>query len=114
MKRWRTTARGSSSLALAIAQIGVFLLPALDAHLEARTLDVGTHVEAPETECHTGHDDLYCQVLRSMGHGTPAHRGVRPGIADMALVAGQRAAASHEHVRALLHGAAGPRAPPLG
>lgn len=114
LRGWRQLRRGWSTLALLVAQLSaVGALPALDALLEAQSYDAAPHVEAPETDCASVHDDLYCQLLRSLVHARPAPARSQLRVATRPEYAAGPMPTTRAFTRIQSVGAVGPRAPPI-
>ncbi len=102
----------ATALLLLIAQLAASsAIPAADAVLDSGTAEESTHVEGPQTECTTHHDDLFCQIVRSLAvqrAGTPPTKVARRTPVPLAAHAPPRTIAGS----ASLAGPFGPRAPP--
>lgn len=103
---------GVHTLAVTLAQLSAaVLLPALDAHLEAESFHAPLHVDTQDADCAPAHDDVFCQILRSLAHGTPTVV-VETDRLDAPLVAYVSTPTSFTRARSALPGGVGPRAPP--
>jgi len=99
---------------LALSQICVAtVLPAADALLDGEVVGTRSHVESPDSECATHHDELYCQLVRTLA---AQHRpgAVKLAIVDMGRVERVAPSAPRDDapVDRLIKGSSGPRAPP--
>lgn len=113
MNRDNNIGRTLGLLTLAVAQIFAFtLLPAFDAVLEAQSYDVTTHLDAEGTDCPADHDELVCQLIRSLANGRPAPP-TRLAVAVFPRAAMAGAPDAPVVTRAVRPGGSGPRAPPL-
>lgn len=108
---WRRTAIGL----LAVFQLGAAIaVPAVDAVLEAQEIGASAHFETQGSDhgCHTGHDHLICQLVRSMGQATlsPSVRSV-PAVRPK-LKASFVGTPTQFDATDRVHSSQGPRAPP--
>lgn len=104
---------GVKTLMVTLAQLSTAaLLPVVDAHLEATSFDAPLHMDAQDADCAPTHDDVFCQVLRSLAHGTPT-AGVSTIGLEGPFVEPSVPGASHAVVRTVRPGGLGSRAPPV-
>lgn len=107
--------RGLSArtLVVTLAQLSAaLLLPVLDGHLEAEAFHAPLHIDTQDSDCAPAHDELFCQVLRSLGHGSPTPE-VTAGRSAATLFEVATVPPSSARPRFTRVGGSGPRAPPV-
>lgn len=100
---------------LLLQLFAVAVLPSADAMLDAERASLPLHIESPHNEdCHTGHDHLSCQVVRSLS-AVSAGTGIGTTLHVAApLYQAVRLGRNDTQMRPALRGPTAPRPPPLG